>query len=111
MFPFGVTVTVETWSAGSADAHGNSAPSWAAGVAVPGCGFDPGGTEEPFGEGRAVVVVTQPKVFMPSGTAITARDRVTVRGVTYQVVGDPADWVNPFTGRAFGLQVNLERVG
>ena len=111
---------------GATDAHGNPVESWGALVDVPGCAFDPGGTVESYTPGRDLVVST-PRVFIPGGVSVfeetdffifdgdtrvqvSPRDRVIVRGVTYEVRGDPANWVNPFTGWAPGGSVNLERV-
>ena len=130
MFPFGETVTFESLSTSTTDAHGNPVETYDAPVDIPGCGFDPGGTVETYTPGRDAVV-SSPRVFIPSGVfvyegpdlfildvsgdtgaryGVNARDRVTVRGILYEVKGDPADWVNPFTGWAPGGVLNLERV-
>lgn len=131
MFPYGEVVTFEALDDGVEDAHGNPVGAYGAAVAVPGCAFDPGGTVESYGPGRDTVI-TSPRVFIPSGVSVfeetnffvfgtddegtsqrvsvSPRDRVTVRGITYEVTGDPADWVNPFTGWAPGGVVSLERV-
>ena len=110
-FPFGESVSFEALSVGNVDAHGNPVESYGSPVVVPGCAFDPGGTVESFGPGRDVVV-TSPRVFVPSSVAVpvAARDRVTVRGARFQVRGDPAVFTNPFTGWTPATVVNLERV-
>jgi len=41
---------------------------------------------------------------------ITATDRVVVRGGTFEVIGPPAVWVSPYTGREPGLVVRVKRV-
>lgn len=110
MFPFGEPVIFEASVLGSEDAHGNPTTSWAAPVTVEGCAFDPGGSVESVEPGRNAVV-TNPRVFVPAGTVVGSRDRVTVRGLVFVVDGDPAVWRSPFTGWAPGVVVNLERVG
>lgn len=40
---------------------------------------------------------------------IDADDTVVVRGETWQVDGLPAEWRNPFTGWAPGIEVQLKR--
>lgn len=114
VFPHGETVVFERLVDGPADVFGNPTVVYAQPAAVAGCGFDPGGSVETYGPGRDVVV-SSPRVFLPGGVTVTglalsSRDRVTVRGLLYEVKGDPADWVNPFTGWAPGGVVELERV-
>lgn len=111
-FPFGETVYVRAYLGDvTEDAHGNTVESWAAepGVAVEGCAFSPGESAEPVEANRRAVVTT-PQLFCPPDTVITSKDIVTVRDLTFQVVGDPADWTNPFTGWRPGVVVNLRRV-
>jgi len=110
MFPFGETVTVQALVVGAEDVHGNPAETFAPSVDVDDCAFDPGGSVETLSPGREVVV-SRPRVFLPAGTLITARSKVTVRGLEYRVDGDPADWKNPFTGWEPGIVAVLERAG
>lgn len=108
MFPFGESVTVQARVVGVEDSHGNPVESFADPVTVDGCAFDPGGSVETLGPGREQVV-SRPRVFLPADTVITARSLLTVRGLLYRVDGDPAVWVNPFTGWAPGTVATLER--
>lgn len=108
MFPFGESVTVQARVVGSEDSHGNPIETFADPVSVDGCAFDPGGSVEMVEPGREAVV-SRPRVFLPPGTVITARSLLTVRGLLYRVMGDPADWRNPFTGWAPGVVAELER--
>lgn len=101
-------MTVEARLVGVEDAHGNPIESFADPVTIEGCAFDPGGSVETVSPGREVVV-TSPRVFLPAGTFITARSRVTVRGMLYQVEGDPAAWRSPFTGWEPGTVAVLGR--
>jgi hypothetical protein len=106
----GETVLIASFdAAGSADAHGNTSGSWDEAVAVPGCLFAPGSSEEPFEAGRNAVVST-PTVYAPPGTTVSARDRVTVRGNDYEVIGDPGDWRWPTDNRGAGVVIPLRRV-
>lgn len=87
----------------------NGEPSWddPDELDISGCAFDPGGSSEALDLARNVVT-TQPKVYAPAGSDIAAADRVVVRGVTYEVDGNPALWRSPFTGWEPGLVVALK---
>lgn len=74
---------------------------------IPGCGFNPGQSSEPTQVARNAVT-TQPEVYAPADSDILAGDRLTVRGKTYDVDGEPAEWVSPFTGWAPGLVIALK---
>lgn len=105
-FPYGVPVTVVTRTASGRDADGNT--TWTeTSVTVTGA-FAPGGSSELI-QGQDTVI-TQPTVYLPSGTAVQPTDRVTVAGLTYEVDGSPNEWINPFTGSDFGVEVKLQRV-
>lgn len=110
MFAFGETVTV--WSAGaSTDPYSqepvedweNPTPRFVAHVAV-----EPRPSSEPTQEARNAVV-SGFTLYMPTGTAITAQNKVTVRGALYNVLGEPAAWVSPFTGWEPGVVVQVGR--
>lgn len=109
MFPFGESVQIEAALSGIENAHGDLLEGFAQPVTVDGCAFDPGGSAESFGPGRDVVI-SQPRLFAPPGTVVTARSRVTVRGLLYVVQGEPAVWRSPFTGWEPGVAIPLERV-
>lgn len=76
---------------------------------IAGCAFNPGVSSEPLDLARNAVI-TRPEVYAPAGSDVLAGDRLVVRELTYDVVGDPADFRSPFTGWAPGLVVRLERV-
>lgn len=76
---------------------------------IPGCGVDPGGSNEPLQDGRGAVVTT-PTIYAPAGADVHADDRLTVRGTTYAVDGTPAVWRNPVTGWAPGVVIKLKDV-
>jgi hypothetical protein len=88
-----------------ADEYGDPIPSQTP-VTVTG-GFNPGTSAENPGQDTAT---TRPSVYLPSGTDVSWVDAVQVRGVTYQVDGSPNDWISPFTGTQFGIEVRLRGV-
>lgn len=73
---------------------------------VSGCGVALGSTGDSFLVGRNAVDVAL-TLFVPYGTDVTAQDRALVRGVVYEVYGQPFDWRNPLTGTEAGMQVFL----
>lgn len=111
-FPYGETVT-RLRATSSLDPYSNeqSSADWTTPdeLTIDGCAFDPGGSTEPVEVGRTSVE-TSPTVYAPTDADITAADRVIVRGRTWQVDGDPAQWVHPMTGWAAGLVVKLKAV-
>lgn len=110
IFPYGETVTVVR--AGLADdGYGNQVPDWSNPTRTPydGCAVGQGSRGSEVTDDRNAVV-SDLVVFMPSGADVMATDRLEVRGRAYEVVGEPFDWVNPFTGTAFGVVVYCNRV-
>ena len=112
MFPHGETVTrlrgtavVDPYS-GEPTSTDWSAPD---SLAIPGCGFNPGGSSEPVEAGRTSVV-TSPEVYAPTGADVLAGDRLVVRGLTFEVDGRPKDWRSPFSGWAPGVAISLKLV-
>jgi hypothetical protein len=92
------------------DRYGNASltfPSTAT-HSVDGCAFDPGSSSED-NDGRTAIVVT-PTLYAPPGSDITAADRLLVRGLVFEIIGEPAAWVSPFDGQAKGLAISLRRV-
>jgi hypothetical protein len=55
-------------------------------------------------------VVTAPQAFLPTGTAIDSDSSLTIDGLSYEVVGEPEVWGNPYSGSAPGICVMLRRV-
>jgi hypothetical protein len=79
---------------GESDAHGNPVESWGDAVSVGVYAFDPGATSEPREPGRDRVD-TSPTLYLPSTVVFGARDRVTARGVLYEVEGVTRQFVHP----------------
>jgi hypothetical protein len=78
-------------------------------LAIPDCGFNPGRSTEPVQDARNAVI-TQPEVYAPTGSDVLAGDRLVVRGVTFEVDGNPGDYRNPFTGWRPGIVIALKEV-
>jgi hypothetical protein len=110
-FPHGETVDVLT--AGSvADPYSGEPSEWwdtpvevtHAGVAV-----EPRPSEEPVQDARNAVTSGFTLYGLPAGS-VTPANRVRVRGEVYDVLGEPAEWRNPFTGWEPGIVVQVGRV-
>lgn len=112
-FPYGETVTV--LRAGLADdGYGNQVRDWSTPVRIPcaGCAVAQGARDSvtEILTGDRNVIISDLVVFMPPGADVVATDRLEVRGRVYEVVGEPFDWVSPFTGVAFGVPVYCNRM-
>ena len=107
-FPYGETVTVRTMTVTGRDGDGNDVrtPSDTALKNIP--IWDPRFGNSELVQGQNLVT-SDMALWLPFGTVITPTDRVIVRGDVYEVDGNPAVFVNPFTGTS-GVQVNLKRV-
>lgn len=87
------------------DAYRNDVYGWTRTKLADGL-FAPGGISEPIEPGREPVV-TEPTVYWRNAWPdVIAADRIEVRGLTYDVIGDPADWRGTIVG---GLVVKLKR--
>lgn len=69
--------------------------------------FNPGNSNEPTQIGRESVV-TQPEIYTAVGVDVRSGDRVEIRGHTYEVDGNPADW--RFGAWDAGLLIKLQSV-
>lgn len=107
MFAHGETVTVVPGSIGS-DNNGDPIPDTRTGGAIAGCGIAPRYSTEPTERGRQGVIVGL-TVYAPAGSDILSTDSLTVRGGTYVVDGEPAQWRSPFTGWAPGIEVAVRK--
>lgn len=90
-------VSLERYVPGVEDAHGNTVPGYEDAVEVGIWRFNPGGSQEPFTAGHTRSI-SDPEIYFP-GPQFGAQDRVTVRGVAYEVDGEQPEWINgDFTG-------------
>lgn len=108
--PHGETVT-RIRAPVTTDRYGNEVRDWphATSTPYPGCGIAQGAAGTETVTADRDVVITDLVVYMPISTDVTASDRLEVRGHTYEIVGTPFAWRNPFTGRTFGLVVGANR--
>ncbi len=108
----GETVTVTHPAATATDEYGDPIPGQSATVQVPGCAVAPRmqlqASTESGERGRQGVIVGL-TVYTPPGVDIRSSDKLTVRGVDYDVEGEPGVWVNAFTGVPRGVEVALRR--
>lgn len=96
------------FAAGAEDDHGSPVESWLASVRVGIFAFDPGSTSEPREAGRERVIV-EPTMYCPDWVVFATRDRVTARGLLFEVEGGTREWRHP-SGRREGNVVTLRRV-
>lgn len=108
MFPFGETVQVLSPGT-TTDRDRNTVETWTSPVevSVEGVGVEPRPSSEDNRDARNAVF-SGFTLYMPAGTAVTASNRVRVRGDVYAVDGKPAEWRNPFTGWEPGLVVQTK---
>lgn len=107
LFPFGDAITLHSRTGVTPDpVYGNDVPTYTDSTVVG--AFAPAGSIE-LVQGQDTVI-TSPSVYLPAGTVVAAVDQVTVRGLTFDVDGDPQDWRNPFTGWQAGIVVRLKSV-
>lgn len=97
----------EAYVADGTDAHGNPKDGWGAPVVVGIYAFDPGSTSEPR-EGMDRVIV-EPTIYAPTTAIFAPRDRVTARGLRYEVEGETREWRHP-DGRRPGNVITLRGV-
>lgn len=92
------------------DGHGNVNRAWGSAVAttINGCAFAPSASSED--NSNRALVEADAILYVPSGTDLVSTDRVTVRGTTYDVDGQPEDWRSPYTTRRPGIAVPLRVV-
>lgn len=106
--PYGETVLWERYVADTYDPRGNLIDEWEPPVDLTHCGFDPGSSIEPR-DGTSQRVITSPTLYPPKGSPLGPRDKITARGLVYEIEGEPADWRHPMTGWDPGLLVVILR--
>jgi hypothetical protein len=109
-FATGETIDVLTAGTTTDPYSGKPTADWdnATSVSVSGVAVEPRPSGEPLQDARNQIV-NGFTLYLPAGTAINAQSRVVVRGNTYDVLGEPADWRSPFDGWQPGLVVQVER--
>lgn len=108
-FPTPFTVLLEAYTPGVTDAHHNPVDAWSAPVPQPVIGWGPPATAEPKIAGQDRVVVDQ-ELLVPPEFVCGPRDRMTLNGKLYEVIGEVEGTAgNPFLWIPGGV-VNLKRV-
>jgi hypothetical protein len=97
VFPFGLTVTLIGKTVTGVDSYNDDVYGTTS-TTVAGCLYAPGGSVD-LVQGQEQVI-TQPTLYMPTGTDVTAVDQITVPGFgTFEVDGPPQVWPpHPRTG-------------
>jgi len=110
MFPHGETVTVLTAGAVTDPYSGEESADWSTPteVDVPQVGVEPRPSDEPAQDARNAVT-SGFTLYLPASAPVTAASRVRVRGGVYDVIGEPAAWLSPFTGWTPGIVVQVGR--
>jgi hypothetical protein len=119
VFAYGETVTIQSPGTTLDPYSGDPVTAWdldegqswstePSEVDVAHVGVEPRPSSEPVEAARNAVVAGF-TLYFPPATTITAHNRVVVRGGTYNVLGDAADWRSPFTGWAPGVVVQVGR--
>lgn len=105
---YGETVTLIRRTLAGRDRYGNdrytTSTSTIGGVSVRATG-----SSEDLGEQRDRVT-TNLDVLLPPGTTITAYDRLRIRGLLYEIDGNPDPGPNPDTGVSAGVRVTAKRI-
>lgn len=107
-FTHGETVTILRPGPSTEDEYGNEVPGPPTETDVPGCAVAPRSSSEDV-QARDQVIIGL-SVWMPSGTDVQATDQMRVRGVLYEVDGEPGGYASPFTGTSGPVQVALTRI-
>lgn len=110
-YPMAELVTVVRRTASGRDRDGNDTFTTAStqyrAVVWPRSGWPRAGAELTQGD---ETVTARLQVLLPTGTVVGPLDRVDVRGLAYEVDGQPVDHSSPFTANTSGLLVSLRRV-
>jgi hypothetical protein len=107
-YTFGEAVTVRRATIGTDD-YGDPVPaSWADLETYPRCAVWPSSSTE-VNDNRSAVI-TSLEMALPAGADVRSTDRLVWRGATYEVIGEPFPWHNPFTGWQPATQVTVQKV-
>lgn len=108
--PGGETVT-RLRAAVRIDSMGNPVEDWSVPTSAPvgPCAISttPGQTADPFRVGRNPLDIDAVLYVSATTVDVAARDRIEMRGRTYNVDGEPFRWRSPFTGLDYGWVVCL----
>ncbi len=78
-------------------------------LSIEGCAVAPSSTNEPINSNRQMVITTM-SVYGPADMDVQAADRIRSRSGLWEVTGDNAAWLNPFTGWRPGDEFPVKKV-
>lgn len=99
----------EAFLAGATDPHGNPVEGWGEPETVGIYAYNPGTTQDAAEAGHDRDTI-KPSIYTPTNVRMGARDRVTVRGLLFEVDGATKEFRNPYGPRMDGNQIDLVRV-
>lgn len=108
-----MTISRVRTSPGGWDANGDPIAGTTTTTAIAGAFVAPRSSSDNDDVGRVGVIVGL-TLFVPYGTSLTTADKVLVaegntNDGTYEIEGQPADWLHPWTGWTPGQSVALKR--
>lgn len=109
--PYGETVTVHRVTAAAQDEYGNDVDVMTD-IEISGVALWPRTASEAANPDTAAAtrVVVGLTALIPPGFAVTATDRITARGMLYEVDGEPGVWRSYITAHDVGTEIALRRV-
>lgn len=102
-------VSWEAYQGSAEDSHGNEIESWSPPVSKGIYAYNPGTTQDLLESGHDRDII-KPSIYAPNDVVMGARDRVTVRGLLFEVDGETKEFRNPHGSRMDGNQIDLRRV-
>lgn len=105
----GETVILEPWVRDEKNAHGQKVPVYASPVSIPDTGVDVPDSSEPR-DGITENARWDYRLYLPAGTTVAAKDRLTVRGHSCAVEEPGEPIIHMFTAAAFRTEVLARRV-
>ena len=108
--PTPYTVQHQAHIAGEFDSRGNPVDTWAAPAPVKVHGWAPPSADAEPGDPHRSAVVRDLDVYAPAGTGVAPKDRMTVGGLLYEVVGHAEDYTTGPWQWAAGVRINLVRI-
>ena len=111
-FPLPFTCQHESYTPGVEDDHGNTVPGWLDPVPVACVWWDPSSTEPDLPPTGGDRVVADRVLVVDSALTVDHRDKFTVDGRQFEVIGLPKDYNHgPFNFSPDRLVVELKWVG
>ncbi len=99
-----------TYAGTETNDRGNLIDKWNSPVDLGIYAFNPSSSSEVEIDGHAHRVESTPTIYLPSAAVVGTRDKITVRGSTFEVDGEPSDFRNPYDSTMNGLSINLKAV-